>query len=131
LHDDIKITGMDEDKTQIQESGNSNIYLTVSTYSIPLEWRELFNKEWKDNLHSTWKPAEAMSNHILIQCHHSNLHTDQMPSLERVIRMVNEKYKDVCKQKETAATLKAKNDTEELERKNKISSDLQNGFKKP
>ena len=72
-----------------------------------------------------------MSNHILVQCHHSNLHSDQMPSLERIISKVNEKYKDILKQKETAAALKAKNDAEEIERKNKISSDLQDGFKKP
>ena len=62
-----KIKDMNEDLSTIEDKGNSNIYLTLSSSSIPYEWCNLFNETWKDNMHSQWKPARAEGDNYYYQ----------------------------------------------------------------
>ena len=123
LFNNINITNIDEQKTNIKEQGNSDIYLSLSENDIPAEWCQMFNTEWNSNLHSTWKPAKAIGKHILIECHHSTLHDTHMLSLKNTVVKANEQYRAFLKNQE-----KCKEEVKPEKTTKDILSNLQKKF---
>ena len=125
---DIKVTGIDERVTNINEQGNSNIHLTLSpSNDIPEEWRDLFDNAWNSYKYNVWVNAEARGKYIIIHCHHSTLHKDHMANIENAVVKANEEYLVVHQQKKVIA----EQNKNHIKKKADIMSGLQNGFKKP
>lgn len=119
MFEDIKIIGIDEDKTKkIEDSAIMyGVYLSLSA-SPPNWWREIFNKEHKSRQSKNWREASVGAWHIFICCPLSEvqMHLDDH---KLNVKNTNEQYR----QYEAAEQQRqAKQSQEEQEERNQLSA---------
>lgn len=121
---DISIQGINKDASIINEKGNSEIHLKLSSHP-PGEWTHLFVNAWTHTWYSMKQHAEVSGAEIIILCHHSTLIKEHLPQLERAVATTNDDYRKHY----AASQASVKSEMAAKERESKILGDLDEHFK--
>lgn len=121
----ITVTGLDEQMSNIVQAGNSSIYLSLSGRADS-DWNAAFDEAWNSVLYSQRRRAWANGRHILIECHHTELHSVHMPYINKAVEKANQKYKVVLQQRQAQSQA----EKEREQRKKELTQNLKDGFKK-
>lgn len=121
---DITVTGLDESMSTIVEAGNSSLYLSLSG-ETDAGWNKAFNEAWHSVKYSQWRHARATGRHILIECHHGELHSVHMSYVNNAVAKANQSYRVILQQHEAQSQAK----TEQEQRRDALTQSLKDGFK--
>lgn len=123
--EDIKIVGLDEDASGPSGQGSlMNLVLRLSQVA-PAEWAEYFNQAWKQHIYMMKRRAEVFGRQLEIIAMPSEMQSDHIPELNKVISDTNEAYKKYIGQLNQA---EAAEEAKKAEEKKQIS-DLKNSLK--
>lgn len=121
---DVTVTGLDESMSNIVESGNSSIYLSLSGRT-DAAWNTAFDEAWNSVKYSSWRRARATGGHILIECHHSELHSVHMSYVNDAVAKANAAYQVILQQRQAQSQTKK----EQEQRRDALTQSLKDGFK--
>lgn len=116
LFDDIKITGVDKNRTHRPDSGKSlyHVYFTLSG-TPPKEWVQIFNEERRFVRHSVWRDAWIENNYIIVHCCLDEVEKYHLRDLRQDTANTNKKYRDYLYQLTDDQQKKQRRELKELE----------------
>ena len=93
-YEDVKIIGLDEDKSYRPDNNKElyNIYLTLS--AIPKsEWAQIFEAERRFPRHSMWRKAWIQGKYIIVHCVPHEMEKYHLADLKEDVVSANQKYR--------------------------------------
>jgi hypothetical protein len=124
--EDIRITGLDDEKTFKPNPKNLlyNIYLKLSSRPT-IDWRNIFKAERSFPRHSMWREAWVEGDYIIIYCVPEELERYHLNDLKQDVSSCNAKYRKYLYetiQKENDTSLRKKKEREQFENlKNRLN----------
>lgn len=122
----IKITGIDESRTQPVEHGSAMylIYLALSGQPTA-DWRRAFEERRKFPRHSTWRHAWIEGDSIVINCPFEELKPHHLNGLKEDVEVANQQAAAMRTHQEAAAKQDEAERVVEHERIQRLKNDLQ------
>lgn len=126
MTDALRITGIDEARTQPVEFGSAmyEIYLKLSGHPSP-DWRRAFDERRKFPRHSMWRNAWIDGDYIVVNCPLDELKAHHLDDLKEDVEVANQQAAAYKAQLATAAEEYEKQQAVERERVRKLKDDLQ------
>ncbi len=103
--EDIRITGLDTNKTHDlpSQDGTYRLYLTLSGVP-PATWRDIFDRERRTARSSIWRDATIDGMFIIITCTPEELEKYHLEFLKEDVKNTNEKFRlSIAEQEELSA----------------------------
>ena len=122
---EIKITGLDVDRTQPSQkaSGLRHMYLQLSS-SPPAEWVQLFDKERSFPRHTMWRHAWIEGSYIVVDCVPDEIEQYHLRDLREDVNNSNQKYSQFLARSEAQQKAVADEKQNEKERLEELASRL-------
>jgi len=97
---DIKIVSLDEEaSTPSGDGALVDIVLTLS-HTAPAAWAQYFNQAWHQNFYMMKRRATVSGNRLHIICMPSEVQSEHLPELRKVIALTNDAYRDYASAQE-------------------------------
>lgn len=94
---DIKIVGMDDAASRPRDPNSAivNVVFRLSA-SAPSEWANYFNEMWQRHIYMTKRRARVSGQTLELECVPSEIETDHLPELKKIISETNQAYSRVA-----------------------------------
>ncbi len=123
IFNDLRITGLDEASSHIEEKGNSEFHLSLSTPPLG-EWVICFQNAWSHIFYNTKVRADVSGGSIVVECHHSTLN-EHIQYLKEAIEEANRS----CREQHAAYINQQSAENREEQKRQKILADVKRNLK--